>query len=210
MDPVEDKLLLQVSLYYDYISTITNLPAKQIFRSRQQISFARTANGGLTEKSRIPVMIKSNSTIARSSDTNIKMKTSETSCPNLTTLKRSSSSISQSVVTKNCQTLFRNNNLLPHKTLFDRQLENQCSRLREEMIKMQANSLKEHAMLSKKLEAIAREKRELSKLFTVAQKENRAAKQQLDELLQEKVEKTFSPVEILFSNLPLYVPIIIF
>lgn len=163
-------------------------------RSSQQVSVARIASGGLTDRniSRIPVMIKSNSTIARSSDTNIKMGASDTSCPNLTTLKRSSSSISQSPVTKNCQTLFRNDNLLSQKTNFDRHLENQCSKLREEMIKMQANSLKENAMLSKKLETVSREKRELSRLFTIAQKENRAARQQLDELLQEKVGKIFS------------------
>ncbi|KAG5872140.1 hypothetical protein JTB14_003478 [Gonioctena quinquepunctata] len=47
-------------------------------------------------------------------------------------------------------------------------------------------SLKERAMLSQKLEGITKEKKELSKSLAVTQKENRAAKQQLEELLQEK------------------------
>lgn len=54
------------------------------------------------------------------------------------------------------------------------------------MLASQAASLKEHAMLSRKLEAVLREKRELSKQLAIAHKENRAAKQQLEELLCEK------------------------
>lgn len=51
---------------------------------------------------------------------------------------------------------------------------------------MQTTSLKEHAVLSRKLESVNTEKKELVKELAVAQKENRAAKQQLEELLQEK------------------------
>lgn len=58
--------------------------------------------------------------------------------------------------------------------------------MKEELLAVQAASLKEHAMLSRKLEAVLREKRELSKQLAIANKENRAAKQQLDELLSEK------------------------
>lgn len=58
--------------------------------------------------------------------------------------------------------------------------------MKEELLAVQAASLKEHAMLSRKLETVLREKRELSKQLAIAHKENRAAKQQLDELLSEK------------------------
>lgn len=58
--------------------------------------------------------------------------------------------------------------------------------MREELLAVQAASLKEHALLSRKLETVLKEKRELSKQLAIAHKENRAAKQQLDELLSEK------------------------
>lgn len=69
---------------------------------------------------------------------------------------------------------------------FAKLLEKQRHLMREEMLSAQAASLKEHAMLSRKLEAVLREKRELSKQLAIAHKENRAAKQQLEELLSEK------------------------
>lgn len=65
-------------------------------------------------------------------------------------------------------------------------MEKQCAKLREEMITLQANSLKEHAALSRKLDSVSREKRDLYRQLTIAQKENRGAKQQLGELLAEK------------------------
>lgn len=65
-------------------------------------------------------------------------------------------------------------------------LEKERQYMREEMMRMQAASLKEHALLSRKLETVLKEKRELSKQLAIAHKENRAAKQQLDELLSEK------------------------
>ncbi|KAF2898381.1 hypothetical protein ILUMI_07784 [Ignelater luminosus] len=68
----------------------------------------------------------------------------------------------------------------------EQQMERQCAKLRDEMITLQANSLKEHAALSRKLESVSREKRDLYRQLTIAQKENRAAKQQLEELLAEK------------------------
>uniref|UniRef100_A0A1Y1LJF4 Uncharacterized protein n=1 Tax=Photinus pyralis TaxID=7054 RepID=A0A1Y1LJF4_PHOPY len=65
-------------------------------------------------------------------------------------------------------------------------MEKQCSKLRDDMIAMQALSLKEHNSLSRKLESMAREKRELCRQLMLAHKENRAAKQQLEELLTER------------------------
>lgn len=65
-------------------------------------------------------------------------------------------------------------------------LESQCSKLRDDMIAMQALSLKEHNALSRKLESMAREKRELCKQLMLAHKENRAAKQQWEELFTER------------------------
>lgn len=58
--------------------------------------------------------------------------------------------------------------------------------MRKEMLNLQSGSIKENAMLSRKLETALREKRELSKQLAIAQKENRAAKQQLEELLTER------------------------
>lgn len=141
--------------------------------------------------SKIPIIIKSTS--SRLSDSHLKVKAkmnSDGSCPNLLP-RRSPSNMSppSSLSAPKCQTLYKNSKIFSAdgEGKFSRHLENQCNRLREEMAKMQANSLKEHAMLSRKIEAISREKKELSKQISLFQKENRAAKQQIEELLQEKV-----------------------
>lgn len=68
----------------------------------------------------------------------------------------------------------------------EQHLELKCSKLREELHRLQTTSLKEHAALSRKLDSVNKEKKEISRQLAVAQKENRAAKQQLEELLQEK------------------------
>lgn len=69
---------------------------------------------------------------------------------------------------------------------FTESLEKQCAKLREEMLVIRATALKEHAVLSRKLETVIKEKRELSKQLAIAHKENRAAKQQLEEMLAER------------------------
>lgn len=67
-------------------------------------------------------------------------------------------------------------------------LEAMCAKLREEMLVVQTNALREHAALSRKLEAVIKEKRELSKQLAISHKENRGAKQQIEELLAEKTQ----------------------
>lgn len=54
------------------------------------------------------------------------------------------------------------------------------------MIIQQSNSLKEHSALSRRLEHVAREKRDLCRQLVTLQKENRSAKQQLEGLIDEK------------------------
>lgn len=81
---------------------------------------------------------------------------------------------------------FETTHLFESPYSIEQQLEIQCKRLREELHRLQTTSLKEHAVLSRKLESVNTEKKELVKELAVAQKENRAAKQQLEELLQEK------------------------
>lgn len=68
----------------------------------------------------------------------------------------------------------------------NRALERRCSELREELLSCRAAALKENGTLSRKLEALAREKRELSKRLAISNKENRAAKHQMEELLSER------------------------
>ncbi|XP_019873847.1 uncharacterized protein LOC109601984 [Aethina tumida] len=65
-------------------------------------------------------------------------------------------------------------------------LQVKCVKLREEIMQLQTNSMKEQAQMQKRLDLITKDKRELAKQLTMTQKENRAAKQQLEELLQEK------------------------
>lgn len=126
------------------------------------------------------------------SDTRIEIKpkvTSDASCPNFVT-KRTRSSLSHPIAaTSTCKTIYKNTKLFPKpdEEKFNKLLENQCSKLREEMAKQQATSMKERTVLSRKLEAVTKEKRELSKHLTFVQKENRGVKQELDELLVEKV-----------------------
>ncbi|CAH1154282.1 unnamed protein product [Phaedon cochleariae] len=147
-----------------------------------------------TSLSKIPVIIKPLPTNSRSSDTDLKMKPkvhSDASCPNLLP-KRTPSNMSHctSMSLPQCHTLFKNNKLFSptaeENDKLDRHLEIQCTKLRSEMVKLQASFLKERSIISRKLETAGREKKELSKQLTVAQKENRAAKQQMEELLQEK------------------------
>lgn len=65
-------------------------------------------------------------------------------------------------------------------------MEKQCAKLKHDVIAMQANSLNENAALLRKVDGLTKEKREICGQLLVAQKENRAAKQQLEELLTEK------------------------
>ncbi|XP_050312502.1 uncharacterized protein LOC126747745 [Anthonomus grandis grandis] len=135
--------------------------------------------------SKIPVLV--NKALTRNSDTTLlPLRTNyskELSCPNL--LCRASGS-SASVST--CRTLFRKDIYFcaPSGLSQEDQLEKQCKRLKQELHRLQTVSLKEHAILSRKLEAIVKERNELSRQFSVSKKENRAAKQQLEELLLEK------------------------
>ncbi|ENN79208.1 hypothetical protein HUJ04_001806 [Dendroctonus ponderosae] len=141
--------------------------------------------------SRIPIMVKS----ARSSETNFSKPEPRSridvdkSCPNLL-MQRSGSNRSSAtdLTTKTCRTLFRKDIYLCERPelSIEQQLEIQCKRLREELHRLQTTSLKEHAVLSRKLESVNKEKKELVKQLALTQKENRAAKQQLEELLQEK------------------------
>lgn len=68
----------------------------------------------------------------------------------------------------------------------NRHLEKHCAKLREEIMVLQVTSSQEQANLSKKIENISKEKRDLHKKLSVAQKENHAAKQQLEEVLSER------------------------
>ncbi|KAL3269209.1 hypothetical protein HHI36_008291 [Cryptolaemus montrouzieri] len=102
-----------------------------------------------------------------------KILTVESSCPNLTVkLGRH----------QTCQTLFHSFSSCKQEIF----LKAECAKLREEIMCLHANSIKEHALLSRKLDSMAKEKRELSKRLTIVQKENQVAKNQLDELMEEK------------------------
>ncbi|XP_044755406.1 NF-kappa-B essential modulator-like isoform X2 [Coccinella septempunctata] len=81
-----------------------------------------------------------------------------------------------------CQTIFHTS--VPLK--YDQALRSECSRLREELLTVQTNSIKEHALLSRKLDAVTKEKRDLNKRLNVSLKENNVAKTQIEELMEEK------------------------
>lgn len=81
-----------------------------------------------------------------------------------------------------CQTIFHSSVPIKH----DQVLKIECSRLREEILAIQSNSIKEHALLSRKLETFSKEKRELNKRLSVSLKENNVAKVQIEELMEEK------------------------
>ncbi|KAK9876955.1 hypothetical protein WA026_015989 [Henosepilachna vigintioctopunctata] len=112
------------------------------------------------------------------SETVIKVKkvpTTESSCPNL-------SSPCKGQLDQSCQTIF-------HAPIFTKQeqtLKSECAKLREEVLSVRSTSLKEHALLSRKLDSMAKEKREISKRLGVVQKENQVAKHQLDEMMEER------------------------
>ncbi|XP_045474366.1 intracellular protein transport protein USO1-like isoform X2 [Harmonia axyridis] len=81
-----------------------------------------------------------------------------------------------------CQTIFHS--AVPLK--YDQALRAECSRLREELLTVQSNSIKEHALLSRKLDAMAKEKRDLNKRLNVILKENNVAKVEINGLLEDK------------------------
>lgn len=147
---------------------------------------------------KIPVIVKHNN--PQLSDTHIEIKpkvNTDVSCPNLLLLKKSQSTLSnhtEPITLAKCRTIFKNDKLFPSNTAedvkFNKILENQCTKLREEISKLQASSIKERALLSKKIDALVKEKKELSKHLEFCRKENRGAKQELEELLQEKVRAT--------------------
>lgn len=152
---------------------------------------------------KIPVIVKHHNT--QLSDTHIEIKpkiNSDLSCPNLLS-KRTASSLSHQIAPNTkCQTIYKNNKLFPLQRAedlkFNKLMENQCAKLREEMAKLQGASIKERAVLSRKLESVTKEKRELSKHLAFVQKENRGAKQELEELLQEKV--IFMQISIIINQ----------
>lgn len=140
------------------------------------------------------------------SDTHIEIKpkvNSDISCPNLLLKKPPSTTSHQTVPITKCQTIYKNNKLFSTQRAedikFNKLLENQCAKLREEIAVLQAASMKERAVLSKKIESLTKEKRELTKHLTFVQKENRGAKQELEELLQEKVSISKQKI---FNKLP--------
>lgn len=65
-------------------------------------------------------------------------------------------------------------------------MEKHCSKLREEMINLQATSIKEQSAVAKRLETLAKEKRELTRQFNGITKENRSLKGQIDEMIEER------------------------
>lgn len=65
-------------------------------------------------------------------------------------------------------------------------LQINCEKLREEIIKLQTNSLKEQTALTRKLENALKERKELSRHLELIYKENSAAKEQLKQLVDEK------------------------
>ncbi|CAH1999745.1 unnamed protein product [Acanthoscelides obtectus] len=187
------------------------IPRRSSQRILQMTAFSPLTQRSNSSLSKIPVKVGQLS--GRSSDTSIHIKprmNQDASCPNLLANKprRNSSTdskhqdfpltansqvfydIMETVpIRPQCQTIYKNDRIFPcndNERRFDKHLENQCAKLREEMAKLQATSLKEHAVLSRKLDAITKEKKDIAKLLTTVQKENRAAKQQLEELMQEK------------------------
>ncbi|XP_060529538.1 uncharacterized protein LOC132703978 isoform X2 [Cylas formicarius] len=131
----------------------------------------------------VPQLPKSNDRIQRSLTTFSKIPrkiNAEKSCPNLLT-RRTGSSLSTHM--DETKTLYTNNSFNNNDSI---QIENPSKRYRDELVKYQIASMKDHAALSMKLEAVTIEKKELSKQLALAQKENRAAKQQLEELVEEK------------------------
>nr|CAH7732452.1 unnamed protein product [Callosobruchus chinensis] len=174
-------------------------------RSGQQIlqmaAFSTLPQRSNSSLSKIPVKVRP--LCGRSSDTNMHIKpkiAKDASCPNLLAKKLnrgSSTALSQVfydsmetvVLNPQCRTIYKNDRSFHDNDLerqFDKHLENQCAKLRDEMAELRANSLKEHAVLSRKLEAVTNEKKDMAKQLATVQKENRAAKQQMEELMQEK------------------------
>nr|XP_022920894.1 uncharacterized protein LOC111429257 [Onthophagus taurus] len=92
---------------------------------------------------------------------------------------------------KSCPNLFRLEDVHQEKKNLKRNwsikvMEKHCAKLRDEMINLQTTSLKEHASITKRLDLLSREKRELSRQLSFTSKENTTLKQQLDELVEER------------------------
>lgn len=65
-------------------------------------------------------------------------------------------------------------------------MEKHCAKLREEMINLQAVSLKEQSAVAKKVESLSKERRELTKQYNSILKENKSLKKQVDEMIEER------------------------
>ncbi|XP_017774448.1 PREDICTED: uncharacterized protein LOC108561143 [Nicrophorus vespilloides] len=64
--------------------------------------------------------------------------------------------------------------------------QQRCSKMKDEMVELQVNSWREHSALVRKVEHLSKEKRELMKQLSVANKENKYTKQQLDDILNDR------------------------
>ncbi|KAK9722780.1 hypothetical protein QE152_g19515 [Popillia japonica] len=130
-----------------------------------------------TSSSRIPIPIT-----CKSSSTDIHLASGEDgresdynkSCPNLTGCQDNDDRIKiESKSTLN-------------KIRSIKMMERHCAKLREEMMNLEAVSLKERSSIGKKMETLLREKRELMKQSNSVSKENRSLKMQIDEMLEER------------------------
>ncbi|CAH0554496.1 unnamed protein product [Brassicogethes aeneus] len=135
--------------------------------------------------SKIPVLLSRSNTKLQNPDDNVlQVKKTESSCPDLL-------NSSKTIAKVNCRTIFKNNCIFSAKPLsgrgFDLNLESKCAKLREEVLEIQASSMREQANLQRQLDTATKEKKELSRQLATLSKENRGAKQQLEELLQEKL-----------------------
>ncbi|XP_030766996.1 probable kinetochore protein NDC80 isoform X2 [Sitophilus oryzae] len=167
-----------------------NYKNKMIY-SRQQFNNSQYTRI-VTSGSKIPIIVRqqlmrSSDTILQKSEISSKV-TIDKSCPNLL-IRRSGSNLSTATdFAGNGYRSFRHSHCYNGGSGLstEQQLHSQCLKLKDDLHRLQASSLKEHAVLSRKIDALTKDKREMTKQLTVVQKENRAATQQLEELIEEK------------------------
>ncbi|XP_057657075.1 uncharacterized protein LOC130894343 isoform X2 [Diorhabda carinulata] len=170
---------------------IFNVKIKTILWKCLTLNFARTNSLSKINStvSKIPIKIKPaplTSLQVMDLKKRLALK-SDVSCPNFLR-ERTCSNLSDSTTKSapRCHMLFRNNKIfIPPKE--ERFMDTrQITKLRAEILRLQSKFQKEHSDLLKKVDIANKEKKDINKQLLAIQKDNKTARQQIEELIQEK------------------------